>query len=502
MSKLDGGMYMSAKQFLEDIELIKQNALNYNPTTTDVDKRIRHRAMELYDFACRLIDNEMDSDFEDQCQGIIKAREDRKNEAEKFLSHDGGHENKENKKELVVPKTTVESCGTSDTNGTSNAVKRIRTKISTSESQSSPVVRPIRKKRKRSSRWAKGSITPLHANKAKLVRMTTTENGVSISDESKPHVLDKVSSSIEDSTPQLNETDFKEEIIAEFEDITEQRQRSLLNESVEDSKPESNVNSTDCLDGGTVETKEARRLSTELSSRCRHISNDSSSKHQHVSNELLGRDRRVSNESMSRRISNESTSRDRRISNESTSRDRRISNESTSRDRRISNESTSRDRRISNESTSRNRHSLNGSSVKGRHVSKTSSNDFLANGQVNNMTLSDRKSNSGQHDDSLMEEDFEENSLNCKMIQDLVPDADGFVKSTKSDQFVGKLENIMFLIVEATRNASVDELLSVRSQLLHVIERHEKVHNKTEMILEMEQMCTGLNAKHNNSIQS
>ncbi|KAF5301316.1 hypothetical protein FQA39_LY10714 [Lamprigera yunnana] len=78
MTKVDFHKYECARDFLSDIELIVQNALEYNPAKTSADKQIRHRACSLRDYAHTLIKNEMDSDFEDKCQKIAKHRVDRK----------------------------------------------------------------------------------------------------------------------------------------------------------------------------------------------------------------------------------------------------------------------------------------------------------------------------------------------------------------------------------------------------------------------------------------
>lgn len=78
MTKVDLHQYECAKDFLEDIELICHNALEYNPDRTSADKQIRHRACSLRDYAYALIKNEMDSDFEDKCQDISVQRRKRK----------------------------------------------------------------------------------------------------------------------------------------------------------------------------------------------------------------------------------------------------------------------------------------------------------------------------------------------------------------------------------------------------------------------------------------
>ncbi|XP_045500636.1 ATPase family AAA domain-containing protein 2-like [Colias croceus] len=75
MTKVDMHKYNCAKEFLDDIDLICANALEYNPDRTSSDKQIRHEACSLRDHAHALIDVEMDSDFELECQQIARKRE-------------------------------------------------------------------------------------------------------------------------------------------------------------------------------------------------------------------------------------------------------------------------------------------------------------------------------------------------------------------------------------------------------------------------------------------
>ncbi|CAH2235057.1 ATPase family AAA domain-containing protein 2-like isoform X2 [Pararge aegeria] len=74
MTKVDLHQYNCAKEFLDDVDLICANALEYNPDRTSSDKQIRHEACALRDHAHALIDVEMDSDFELDCQEIARRR--------------------------------------------------------------------------------------------------------------------------------------------------------------------------------------------------------------------------------------------------------------------------------------------------------------------------------------------------------------------------------------------------------------------------------------------
>ncbi|XP_076387362.1 ATPase family AAA domain-containing protein 2 isoform X4 [Megachile rotundata] len=74
MTKIDMHCYLCARDFLDDIDLICKNALEYNPDRDPADKLIRHRACSLRDNAYALIKAELDSDFEDKCREISKNR--------------------------------------------------------------------------------------------------------------------------------------------------------------------------------------------------------------------------------------------------------------------------------------------------------------------------------------------------------------------------------------------------------------------------------------------
>lgn len=74
MVKIDLCHYEAAQDFLSDIELICSNALEYNPARESEDKKIRHLACSLRDYAKALLEAEMNSDFENYCQEIHQNR--------------------------------------------------------------------------------------------------------------------------------------------------------------------------------------------------------------------------------------------------------------------------------------------------------------------------------------------------------------------------------------------------------------------------------------------
>nr|XP_056710645.1 ATPase family AAA domain-containing protein 2 [Euleptes europaea] len=77
ISKIDLHQYLTAKDYLKDIDLICSNALEYNPDRDPGDRLIRHRACSLRDTAYAIIKEEMDEDFEQLCEEIQESRKKR-----------------------------------------------------------------------------------------------------------------------------------------------------------------------------------------------------------------------------------------------------------------------------------------------------------------------------------------------------------------------------------------------------------------------------------------
>ncbi|XP_032998854.1 ATPase family AAA domain-containing protein 2B isoform X5 [Lacerta agilis] len=77
ISKIDKHNYLTAKDFLIDIDLICSNALEYNPDKDPGDKIIRHRACTLKDTAHAIIAAELDPEFNKMCEEVKEARKKR-----------------------------------------------------------------------------------------------------------------------------------------------------------------------------------------------------------------------------------------------------------------------------------------------------------------------------------------------------------------------------------------------------------------------------------------
>nr|XP_046256103.1 ATPase family AAA domain-containing protein 2-like isoform X2 [Scatophagus argus] len=74
LSKVDLHQYGTVKEFLQDVDLIWQNALEYNPDKDPSDRQIRHRACALKDTVHAIIRDELDEDFEKICEEIKASR--------------------------------------------------------------------------------------------------------------------------------------------------------------------------------------------------------------------------------------------------------------------------------------------------------------------------------------------------------------------------------------------------------------------------------------------
>eukprot|EP00118_Oscarella_pearsei_P018622 m.191381 g.191381 ORF g.191381 m.191381 type:complete len:2209 (+) comp39449_c0_seq4:329-6955(+) len=76
MDKVDKGKYMTPNQWLEDINLIARNCIEYNPDK-ELGHMLRHRAIAMQDVAHAWISRDMDSDFEMLCEEFEEGRKER-----------------------------------------------------------------------------------------------------------------------------------------------------------------------------------------------------------------------------------------------------------------------------------------------------------------------------------------------------------------------------------------------------------------------------------------
>nr|XP_015213380.1 PREDICTED: ATPase family AAA domain-containing protein 2 isoform X3 [Lepisosteus oculatus] len=77
LCKIDLHKYVTVKDYMEDVDLIWKNALEYNPDKDPADRLIRHRACALKDTVHAIIREELDENFEKLCEDIQESRKKR-----------------------------------------------------------------------------------------------------------------------------------------------------------------------------------------------------------------------------------------------------------------------------------------------------------------------------------------------------------------------------------------------------------------------------------------
>ncbi|CAG9788857.1 unnamed protein product [Diatraea saccharalis] len=163
MTKVDMHKYNCAKEFLDDIDLICANALEYNPDRTSSDKQIRHEACSLRDHAHALIDVEMDSDFEVECQEIAKKRREEGDIADNDLPDF-----------IYTASNLPHDLADSIANDS-----KIRTPQNGDKSES----HSARRKRRRMNAWSKGLVVKRQKTSQKFAFQTFKDSGMPITDE-------------------------------------------------------------------------------------------------------------------------------------------------------------------------------------------------------------------------------------------------------------------------------------------------------------------------------
>uniref|UniRef100_A0A673A0K3 ATPase family AAA domain-containing protein 2 n=1 Tax=Sphaeramia orbicularis TaxID=375764 RepID=A0A673A0K3_9TELE len=144
LSNIDLHRYGTVKEFLQDVDLIWQNALEYNPDRDPSDRQIRHRACALKDTVHAIIRHELDEDFEKICEEI-KASRSRRGCSTGQFAPSYYH---------VLPKPAETK--TSKYTKKEKPLSRHRNRTINVMCSSLP---PGQKKKRRKSRWSSGIIT-------------------------------------------------------------------------------------------------------------------------------------------------------------------------------------------------------------------------------------------------------------------------------------------------------------------------------------------------------
>lgn len=155
LSKLDNNEYSCAQDFLDDIDLIAENARNYNSDLNyETNKVICHRARALQDFAYALVKAEMDTDFEDECKDIVDRRQKLTRELQDGAGGSGGR--------TVLKFVRGQVVTTTEEDGARVAGKAALASASPASLQANQAEsRPLKRRkgsRKRGSEWSNGSI--------------------------------------------------------------------------------------------------------------------------------------------------------------------------------------------------------------------------------------------------------------------------------------------------------------------------------------------------------
>ncbi|XP_039235783.1 ATPase family AAA domain-containing protein 2-like isoform X2 [Pipra filicauda] len=108
LSKIDMHQYLTAGDFLKDIDLICSNALEYKPYESPEDCLLRHKACALSDTAYSIVRHELDKDFEQRCQEIKESRKERDTSKRK-------HKTKEDSSSIAAKMKNVQFASSQDT---------------------------------------------------------------------------------------------------------------------------------------------------------------------------------------------------------------------------------------------------------------------------------------------------------------------------------------------------------------------------------------------------
>ncbi|XP_015213378.2 ATPase family AAA domain-containing protein 2 isoform X1 [Lepisosteus oculatus] len=169
LCKIDLHKYVTVKDYMEDVDLIWKNALEYNPDKDPADRLIRHRACALKDTVHAIIREELDENFEKLCEDIQESRKKRGFSTSQFAPsyyH-------------VLPKQTN---STDSKKNESNVAKDSVQTSAAPVTTSTPRPQAVLKRKRRRCRWSNGFIA-----KKKTSSATSKEgvNGLGLEGEEK-----------------------------------------------------------------------------------------------------------------------------------------------------------------------------------------------------------------------------------------------------------------------------------------------------------------------------
>ncbi|XP_064363912.1 ATPase family AAA domain-containing protein 2 isoform X3 [Dromaius novaehollandiae] len=206
LSKIDLHQYLTAGDFLKDIDLICSNALEYNPDRDPGDRLIRHRACTLRDTAYAIVKEEMDEDFEQLCEEIQESRKKRGCSSSKYAPS----------YYYVMPKqNSVSGCKKTD----HNCNERTKMPVVPVDS-STPLSNAVSKRKRRKNKWSSGSIT-----KKRKIFQFNKEN--KIPEEDQDEVESGGEEFLENNVSNTDQTEvefIQESCVEESENVLQERQ--------------------------------------------------------------------------------------------------------------------------------------------------------------------------------------------------------------------------------------------------------------------------------------
>uniref|UniRef100_A0A8B9PRR4 ATPase family AAA domain-containing protein 2 n=1 Tax=Apteryx owenii TaxID=8824 RepID=A0A8B9PRR4_APTOW len=206
LSKIDLHQYLTAGDFLKDIDLICSNALEYNPDRDPGDRLIRHRACTLRDTAYAIVKEEMDEDFEQLCEEIQESRKKRGCSSSKYAPS----------YYYVMPKQdSVSGCKKTD----HKCNERTKMPVPPVDS-STPLSNAVSKRKRRKNKWSSGSIT-----KRRKIFQFNKEN--KIPEEDQDEVESGAEEFLENNVSNMDQTEvefIQDSCVEESENVLQERQ--------------------------------------------------------------------------------------------------------------------------------------------------------------------------------------------------------------------------------------------------------------------------------------
>ncbi|XP_061676443.1 ATPase family AAA domain-containing protein 2-like isoform X2 [Syngnathoides biaculeatus] len=241
LSNIDLHQYVTVKDFLQDVDLIWQNALEYNPDRDPSDRQIRHRACALKDTVHAIIRHELDENFEKICDEIKDSRINRGCSTAQYAPsfyH-------------VLPKQAKLK---TEANMTEKSPQREMAKATTALTQSttsSTCITPksiVQRKKRRRSRWASG----FYSKKTSSSSPHVSKEGMHLPSDNEDEDADE-------------ETEMEKGMITELDEDEDNEVESVVKATVKDStQSESEKRGAEDQAQNEIELEDKQQLDVEV----------------------------------------------------------------------------------------------------------------------------------------------------------------------------------------------------------------------------------------------